>query len=155
MEYLVVKWLHVVSSTLLFGTGIGSAWMLLTTVLTRDAHAVAVVARRVVWADGLFTATTVLLQPATGFWLLERLSLRWHEAAWTRWSVALYALAVLCWLPVVVLQWRLRDQAAAAARAGAPLPAAFWRLFSAWVALGVPAFLALLSVFWLMVARPA
>jgi uncharacterized membrane protein len=155
MEYLVVKWLHVVSSTLLFGTGIGSAWMLFTTVFTRDAHAVAVVARRVVWADWLFTATTVVLQPATGFWMLSRLQLNWADAAWTRWSVVLYALAVACWLPVVVLQFRLRDLAAGAARAGTPLPQAFWRLFTAWVALGVPAFLALLSVFWLMVARPA
>jgi len=26
MEYLVVKWLHVLSSTVLFGTGLGSAF---------------------------------------------------------------------------------------------------------------------------------
>ncbi len=26
MEYLVVKWLHILSSTLLFGTGLGSAF---------------------------------------------------------------------------------------------------------------------------------
>ena len=29
MEYAIVKWLHVLSSTLLFGTGLGSAFYML------------------------------------------------------------------------------------------------------------------------------
>ena len=36
MEYLIVKWLHILSSTLLFGTGIGSAWYLLFAVISRN-----------------------------------------------------------------------------------------------------------------------
>ena len=36
MDYLIAKWLHILSSTLLFGTGIGSAWYMLTASLTRD-----------------------------------------------------------------------------------------------------------------------
>jgi hypothetical protein len=67
VEYLIVKWLHVISSTVLFGTGIGSAFYLLATTLSRDVRAVAVVARMVVRADWLFTATTAVLQPLTGF----------------------------------------------------------------------------------------
>lgn len=41
MEYLIVKWLHVLSSTILFGTGIGSAFYMLFVSLTRDARATA------------------------------------------------------------------------------------------------------------------
>jgi uncharacterized membrane protein len=49
----------------------------------------------------------------------------------------------------------MRDIAREAARVGAPLPERYHRFFRAWVALGVPAFLALLVVFYLMVAKPA
>ena len=154
MDYLVVKYLHVISSTLLFGTGIGSAFYLLATTLSRDVRAVAVVARMVVRADWLFTATTAVLQPATGFWLVHRLGLPW-STPWVKVSIVCYALAIACWLPVVWLQMRLRDEAARAARDGTVLPPAYWRLFAWWVALGVPAFFLFMALFWLMIAKPA
>jgi uncharacterized membrane protein len=74
---------------------------------------------------------------------------------WIAWSFALYLLAGLCWLPVVWLQIRMRDLASDAAAASAPLPAQFWRLRRIWVALGVPALLAFLAIFYLMIAKPA
>jgi uncharacterized membrane protein len=154
MSYVVLKWLHVVSSTLLFGTGIGSAFYLLVTSLKRDPRVVASVASTVVVADWLFTATTVVFQPVSGF-LLARIAHFPLDSAWLVRSMLLYALAVLCWLPVIVLQMRLRDLARAAAAEGAPLPPAYWRCLRLWVALGVPALLAFLAVFYLMVAKPA
>ena len=36
MDYLTLKWVHVISSTVLFGTGIGSAFYLLVATLSRD-----------------------------------------------------------------------------------------------------------------------
>jgi uncharacterized membrane protein len=153
MAYLLVKWLHVLSSTLLFGTGIGSAFYLWVVSLHRDVHAIAVVARYVVIADWLFTATTVVFQPLSGFWLVHRARIPW-QGGWVGWSVLLYALAVACWLPVVVLQMRMRDLAIHAAAIGHPLPAAYWRVFRIWMALGVPAFLAFVAVFYLMVVKP-
>jgi uncharacterized membrane protein len=62
--------------------------------------------------------------------------------------------AVACWLPVVWLQWRLRDLAREAARVCGALPPRCRRLFGWWVALGVPAFFALPAVFYLVVAKP-
>jgi len=154
MAYLIVKWLHVLSSTLLFGTGIGTAFYLLVTSLHRDARVVAVVARYVVIADWLFTATTVVFQPLSGFWMVHWAGIPWRSG-WVGWSVLLYALAVACWLPVVVLQIRLRDLAAQAASANQPLPPAYWQAFRTWVGLGVPAFFAFVAVFYLMVVKPA
>ncbi len=148
-----MKYLHVVSSTLLFGTGIGSAFYLLATTLSRDVRAVAVVARMVVRADWLFTATTAVLQPATGFWLVQKLGLP-LSTPWLKASIACYMLAIACWLPVVWLQMRLRDLAAEAARGGTALPPRYWRFFRWWIALGVPAFFLFLALFWLMVAKP-
>jgi uncharacterized membrane protein len=153
MEYLFLKWLHVLSSTVLFGTGIGSAFYLLTATLSRDVQAVAVVARWVVVADWLFTATTAVLQPLTGYWMVQRLGLPW-QTPWLMYSVVLYALALLCWFPVVLLQIRMRDVALATARDGGALPPRYWRLFRWWFALGVPAFVLFLAIFWLMVAKP-
>jgi len=153
MEYLAVKWLHIVSSTLLFGTGLGSAWYMLFANVSRDVRAIAMVSKYVVIADWLFTATTAIIQPATGFYMahLAGYPLTSH---WIMWSVILYALAGACWLPVVWLQIRLRDLAAAAARDNTDLPPLYWTYFKTWVALGIPAFIAFIFIFWFMVAKP-
>lgn len=153
MEYLLLKWLHILSSTLLFGTGIGSAFYLLVTVFGGDMRLVAHVARWVVRADWLFTATTVVAQPLTGLWLLHVMEIPLHTR-WVAWSLALYLVAIASWLPVVWLQTRLRDEAQQAADQGLRASPAFRQLFGAWVALGAVAFFAFLAIFWLMVAKP-
>ena len=152
MEYLVLKWLHILSSTILFGTGVGSAFYLLTAATTRNAAVVAHVARWVVRADWLFTATTAVVQPLTGFLMVHLMGLPIHTE-WIAWSIALYIAAMACWLPVVLLQIRMRDLSIEASQDGAPLPPAFWRCFWRWVALGIPALFAFLAIFWLMVAK--
>jgi uncharacterized membrane protein len=154
MEYLIIKWLHIVSSTLLFGTGIGSAFYLLFASLSRDVRAIAVVSRHVVRADWLFTATTVVFQPLSGFYLAHLAGFPLNSR-WIVWSVILYLVAGACWLPVVWLQMRMRDMAQASARDGLALPALYWRYLRIWAALGVPAFFALIIVFYLMTAKPA
>jgi len=154
MDYLPVKWLHILSSTVLFGTGIGTAFYLLVASMSRDVALTAGVTRWVVRADWLFTATTAVLQPLTGWWLMHLAGFP-LAARWLHWSIALYVVAMACWLPVVWLQMRLRDVAAQALREGGPLPPPYWRYFRWWFALGVPALGAFLAIFWLMVAKPA
>lgn len=153
MEYLIVKWLHILFSTFLFGTGVGSAFYLFFSTLQRDTTVVAAVTRLVVRADWLFTATTALLQPLTGFYLVHLMGYP-LSARWLQWSIILYVIAIACWIPVVWLQMRLRDLAHQAARQNERLPPLFWRCFYTWVGLGVPALLAFLAIFWLMVAKP-
>ena len=153
MEYLIIKWLHIVSSTLLFGTGIGSAFYMLFSSLSRDVRAIAVVSRHVVRADWLFTATTVVFQPLSGFYMIHLAGYP-LTSAWIVWSIALYLVAGACWLPVVWLQMRMRDMAQASARDNMALPALYWRYLRIWTALGIPAFFALVIVFYLMTAKP-
>ncbi len=154
MEYLIVKWLHILSSTLLFGTGIGSAWYLLFAVISKNVQAIAVVTRILVIADWLFTGVTMIAQPATGFYLIHLAGFP-MQTPWIKWSVVLFVIALLCWLPVVWLQVKMRDLAAKAMQQAAPLPGQFWRYFRAWVMLGIPAFFAFIAVFYLMVVKPA
>ncbi|MBJ6977866.1 MULTISPECIES: DUF2269 domain-containing protein [unclassified Luteimonas] len=152
MDLILVKYLHVLSSTLLFGTGVGTAFYLLFVSLTRDVHAIAVVARYVVVADWIFTATTIVIQPVTGFWLAHQIGYPLTEP-WLLWSTVAFVLAALCWLPVVWLQMRLRDIAVEADASGTPLPRGYGRILAIWVALGVPALVSFLAIFYMMVAR--
>ncbi len=154
MDYVTVKWLHILSSTLLFGTGIGSAFYMLCATLQRDPRVVYSVVRYVVIADWLFTATSVVVQPLTGVHLAHLMGLP-LTSRWLAWSFALYFVAGACWLPVVWLQIRMRKLARHAMETESALPQQFWTYFRVWVMLGIPAFLALVVVFYLMVAKPA
>ena len=154
MTYLIVKWLHILSSTVLFGTGLGSAFYMFFASRTRDAHVVAVVVKYVVIADFLFTTPTIILQPATGFYLVHIAGFA-LTSRWIAGSIALYLVAGAAWLPVVWMQIKMRDMASAAAAAGHALPERYWKFLNLWIALGVVAFLALVIVFYLMVAKPA
>jgi uncharacterized membrane protein len=153
MDYLVAKWLHILSSTILFGAGVGSAFHLFAASRRGGLPAIAAAARTVVLADWLFTLPTAVFQPASGLWLLHLMQVP-LSTPWVAWSLALYALAIGCWLPVVVIQLRLRDIAAQALQAGEPqAPPAYWTLWRWWTGLGFAAFFAFLAIFWLMVAK--
>jgi len=68
-------------------------------------------------------------------------------------TYGLYILAGACWLPVVWIQIRLKRMLQLAANANTPLPARYYRLFRLWFILGWPAFIGLVLVFYLMVAK--
>jgi uncharacterized membrane protein len=152
--YLWLKWLHILSATVLFGTGLGSALHMWLTHLRRDPRAMAVVARNVVLVDWLFTATSGAVQPLSGFGLVYLGGADPFES-WLVITYLLYALVALCWFPVVWLQTRVRDIAAAAVADEVALPPEYHRYMRAWFWLGWPAFASLLAVFALMVMRPA
>lgn len=151
-SYLVLKWLHIVSSTILFGTGLGIAFFQWMTWRGGDVAAIARVTRLTVLADFVFTTPAVIVQLATGIALVRTLSLPW-DSDWIVAALALYALTGACWLPVVAIQIRLARLAAAAHAQGAPLPPEFARAMRTWFVLGWPAFLAVLAIFWLMVRK--
>lgn len=152
MDYVLLKWVHVLSSTVLFGAGVGSAFHLFASTVRRQVPGIATATRNVVLADWLLTTPTALLQPASGLALVHAQGLP-YATPWVAWSIGLYVFAIACWMPVVAIQIRMRDLAVAAERAHGPVPARYDRLFHWWVGLGLLAFLAFLLVFWLMVAK--
>lgn len=152
MEYVALKWVHVLSSTILFGAGVGSAFHLFASTLRRQVGGIANGTRNVVLADWLLTTPAAIVQPATGLALVHEAGLP-YATPWLAWSIALYAIAIACWLPVVAIQIRMRAIAVDADLRGAPVPPAYDRLFHLWTVLGVAAFVAFLLIFWLMVAK--
>jgi uncharacterized membrane protein len=152
--FFVLKYLHVIGATVLLGTGAGIAFFMVMAHRTGRPEVVAEIARIVVVADFLFTATAVVAQPLTGIALARAVGLP-LRTGWIVLSILLYLLTGIFWLPVVWMQMRMRDLAIAACRAGQPLPRAYRHLFWTWFAFGFPAFAAVLAIFWLMIRQPA
>lgn len=154
MVYLLLKYVHVIGTAVLFGTGAGIAFFMLMAHFTRQAATIAAVARIVVVADFLFTATAVVLQPVTGLALVWNVGYSLGEG-WIVLSIILYLVTGAFWLPVVWMQMRMRALAEKAAFQGQPLPPAYHKLFWTWFAFGFPAFASVAGILWLMIARPS
>lgn len=151
--YLLLKCLHILSATILFGTGIGIAFFKWITDRSGDVRAIRIITERTVMADWIFTTPAVILQPVTGLALVYLAGYP-LSSGWLVYSVLLYLLAGCCWLPVVALQIKMRNLARIADQGNTPLPEQYWRHARIWFWLGVPAFIALLAVYWLMVFKP-
>ena len=149
----IIKWVHVLGAAVLFGTGAGIAFFMLMAHRTRDPQIIAHVARTVVIADTLFTATAVVVQPVTGLMLAYLVGWKLTDG-WIVASIGLYVLTGAFWLPVVWIQIHLKRLAEDAARGGRDLPDTYFRLFRIWFYCGIPAFAAVLAIFWLMIAKP-
>jgi uncharacterized membrane protein len=154
VTYSLLKYLHVIGATVILGTGSGIAFFMVMAHLTLDAAFVARTASVVVLADIVFTATAVVTQPLTGYLLSRQTGVSMSEG-WLAASLVLYAVAGAFWLPVVWMQVRMRDLAAAAALAGTPLPRSYHRLFRLWFAVGFPGFGSVMLIIWLMIAKPS
>lgn len=151
--FLVTKWLHILSSTVLFGTGMGTAFFMWMAHRSDDPSLIAGVGRLVVLADWLFTLPSGLLQPLTGAVLIGLAGYDPH-ASWLMVTYGLYAVALSCWLPVVRLQISAQKLAALAVAGGTPLPPLYYAKMRAWFILGWPAFISLVAIFALMVTKP-
>lgn len=152
--YLPLKWLHIVGATVLFGTGIGTAFHFWHTLRTGSVAAIAASARATVLADFIFTLPAAILQPLTGLALASAAGYP-LGSTWIWASALLYVVAGACWVPVVFIQLRLRRIAQQCERDATVPGAEFRALERRWFLLGWPAFIALAAVLWLMVARPA
>jgi uncharacterized membrane protein len=148
--YFLVKTLHVVSASILFGTGLGIAFFLLCGFRARDLRQRRFAACFTVKADVLFTLPAVVVQPVSGAWLVAERGFDPTDL-WLVATYALYLLAGACWIPVVAIQMRMK----AMLQGSEPDEAALARLFRWWFLLGWPAFGGLLVVFYMMVAKPS
>jgi len=148
-----LRWAHVIGACVLLGTGAGIAFFMLMAHRTKDAALIAHTSRIVIVADYLFTLSAVITQPLTGAALARALGWPLFEG-WIALSLILYVFTGVFWIPVVWIQHRLHALAAHAHYHRAPLPDEYHRLFGIWFLCGFPAFGAVLTIVWLMLARP-
>lgn len=152
--YWIIKWVHVLGGTVLFGAGLGIAFFLYAAHRGGDVATIAGVSKLVVRADWTFTLTAGIFQPITGVALIYLAGYHPLEG-WLLAVYALYLLALACWIPVVGLQLRVRRMAVDALAANAPLPPDYFLAMRKWFWLGWPAFTALLIIYWLMLTKGA
>ena len=151
--YLFVKIIHIVSSTVLFGTGIGIAFFMFCSMFTDNLHEKFYAVRNTVLADYIFTFPSVIIQPLSGIALIHIAGYHWTDF-WLIATYIIYGIAGLCWLPVVWIQIQLKNICKEALDSNTSLPPRYNKLFKIWFLLGWPAFAGLIVVFYLMVAKP-
>ncbi|MEQ8653620.1 MAG: DUF2269 domain-containing protein [Kiloniellales bacterium] len=147
----LLRWIHILGAAVLLGTGAGIAFFMMMAQRSGDPRIIAHTSGAVILADWIFTATAVILQPITGFALAFILGWDLTEG-WILLSLGLYVLVGCFWLPVVWIQHRLRDLAIESI--DRELTSEFRRLYRIWFLCGFPAFVSVLAILWLMVARP-
>lgn len=152
--YLTLKLIHILSATILFGTGLGTAFFKWRADQSGDVASIAHTNRVVVLADWVFTTPAIVIQPLSGMYLMQKLGMT-DFPPWLIIALCLYGLAGLCWLPVVALQLRMRRVSAQALATAKPLPAQYWRDARYWFYLGIPAFTAMIAIYGLMMFKPA
>lgn len=152
MENLIypsVKFIHIISATLLFGTGLGSAFYMFMAYRSGNTKVMAATNRFVVIADFIFTSPTVIIQLITGLYLMSHLGLEW-TSTWSLSVLALYAFVGACWLPVVWLQIWLRNRAEELDKPDAQ----YKRRMKVWMILGLLAFPAVILLYVFMIYKP-
>ncbi len=153
MDYLLLKWIHVVSSTILFGTGIGSAFFLFMANRRGEVEGIRFAIRHVVIADWLFTTSAVIVQLITGLSLAYVLDID-ILSGWLFWALLVFIFVGTCWLLVVWIQIKMRNLVSKTSGDTHELPDLYWRLEKWWMVLGWLAFPAVVLIFWLMVFKP-
>ena len=151
--YFVVKYLHVLGAIIILGTGGGIAFFMLMAHRGGDAAFIARTASTVVFADMLFTLSAVIAQPITGG-VLMMLSSTSSAEGWLATSLVLYVVAGLFWVPVIFMQMEMRNLARVAAEKSQPLPPRYFALFHRWFLFGIPGFGSVMTILYLMIAKP-
>lgn len=154
-SYLIWKTAHVISAAVLFGTGLGIAffaWFGYRRALRSGSiEALRMVLQLTVLGDSIFTAPAVVFQILSGLVLLHLN--HWSLASpWALTSIGIFVLVGCFWLPVVYLQLALSREAQTASSVTSLTPR-FHRRFRFWFVLGVPAFLSVVWLFYLMISK--
>ncbi|MCH7807119.1 MAG: DUF2269 domain-containing protein [Proteobacteria bacterium] len=151
--YPILESLHILSATILFGTGLGTAFHMWMAHKSGNVEAIAVAARTTVKADWWFTAPAIIGQLVTGIGMIVFVGFP-YDLPWLVSSYVLFAIAGACWIPVVKIQMHVAELAASAAKAKKPLPEEYFDKMKVWYRLGWPAFIAVLMIFYMMVMKP-
>ena len=152
MYYNLLLFIHIASVILLLGVGGGSAFYKFMADRTKSVELILHTNKMVVLADWLFTTPAVILQPITGFMLMQTMGLSW-QTPWLLVSIVLYIFSISLWLYAVFLQIKMKNLALIAYDSKGMLGNDYYKLLKYWIWLGVFSALAMGAVFYLMVFK--
>lgn len=150
--YLTLKLIHILAAVVVTGTGAGIAFFMFMANRSNNTQAIYVTAQHVILGDWIFTTPAVITQITTGI-LLMNLQGYSYSSPWFYWVIGLFVFIGLCWIPVLKIQYKLRALASISVETNEVIPE-FKSLMRKWTLLGIPAFAAILAIFWLMVFKP-
>jgi len=150
--YLTLKLIHILAAVVVTGTGVGIAFFMFMAYRSNNPQAIYVTAQHVILGDWIFTTPAVITQIITGLYLMNMQGYSF-SAPWFYWVMGLFAFIGICWLPVLRIQYKLRQLAKVSVDSNQVTPE-FKALMKTWTLLGIPAFTAILAIFWLMVFKP-
>lgn len=151
-HYLFFKLLHILAAVVVTGTGMGIAFFMFMANRSNNPQAIYITAKHVILGDWIFTTPAVITQIITGIFLMKMQGYSF-SAPWFYWVVGLFSFIGLCWLPVLRIQYKLRELAKTSINSN-QVSSEFKSLMRTWTLLGIPAFIAILAIFWLMVFKP-
>lgn len=150
--YLVLKLIHMLAAVVVTGTGAGIAFFMFMANRSNNHQAIYITAKHVILGDWIFTTPAVITQIITGILLMNMQGYSF-SAPWFYWVVGLFSFIGICWLPVLRIQYTLRELAKISVDSNQVTPE-FKSLMKTWTLLGIPAFTAIIGIFWLMVFKP-
>jgi uncharacterized membrane protein len=102
-----IRLLHVLSSALMFGVGVGAFWFVNTAAASKHPVALAVTARNAFAAEMAFGVPVAIIQPLTGWLLMLELGYRF-DSAWFWSVVAAYIVTGIAWVYLIKAEYKLR-----------------------------------------------
>lgn len=150
--YLILKLIHILAAVVVTGTGAGIAFFMFMANRSNNPQVIYITTKHVILGDWIFTTPAVITQIITGILLMNMQGYSF-SAPWFYWVVGLFSLIGICWLPVLRIQYKLRELAKISVDSNQVTPE-FKSLMKTWTLLGIPAFTAIIGIFWLMVFKP-
>lgn len=148
MDYFFLKIIHIISATLMIGTGLGSAFYLYFTYKNSSPETIKDVLKLVIKADTIFTTPSVLVQLITGILLSNQMNLTFTYWFWVVCSVSLVILVL--WVRAALIQLKLRK----ILERDEYISDEFHQKMKIWFYLGIPSFLGSIYIYYLMVYKP-
>jgi len=148
MSYFILKLIHILSATVMIGTGFGSAFYLYFTYKNTQASTVRDVLKFVIIADKIFTLPSVIIQLITGWLLADLMSMLFTVWFWV--VICVSAVVLLLWIKAAFIQIKLRKIILEENE----ISKRFHRGMTEWFWLGIFSFLGAIYLYYLMVYKP-
>jgi uncharacterized membrane protein len=150
---LPLKFVHMLSMAVMFGTWLGIAMFMLSAHRYGKAPVMALISVIVVRAELWVMLPAVALQPLVGFPLAFAVRSSATEY-WLEVSVAIYAVVALLWLINLLIEMRIRGQSRKAALAAAPMPSSYRPLFWLWSLFTLAGLAGMIAIMAFMIWQP-